>query len=157
MLKAPQGLANARFDLLVNEHQSTRYRWSDDSPWRNEHQITLPILEHDTNQMSVIYYTSPVLLVRAVSEYGNPIPDFKCRLVYSNDRKPYEQPPHWIGGVQGDVYFEKQQDGRWRSESLLPDENVTLIVEASGFQPWSHSYALAEGVTQEVEAQLQKQ
>lgn len=157
LLKAPQGLANARFDLLVNEHQSTRYRWSDDSPWRNENQITTPILAHDTNEMSVIYYTSPVLLVRAVSEDGTAIPDFKCRLVYSEDRKPYEQRPHWINGIQGDVLFEKQQDGRWRSESLLPDENVTLTVEAPGFQSWSQSYVLTEGTTQEIEPRLQKQ
>jgi hypothetical protein len=156
-LKAPQGLANARFDLTVNEHQSTRYRWSDDSPWRNEHEITAQILDHDTNEMSVMYYTSPVLLVRAVSEDDTAIPDFKCQLVYPIDRKQYDQPPRWISGAAGDVNFEKQQDGRWRSQSLLPDENVTLTVEAPGFEPWSQSYILPEGVTQEVDAKLVKQ
>jgi RNA polymerase sigma factor (sigma-70 family) len=155
-LKAPKGLTDVRFDLLVNEHQSTRYRWSNDSPWRNEHQVPAPILDHDTNEMSVMYYTSPILLIRAVSEDGTTIPDFKCQLVYGNDRKPYEQAPHWISGAAGDVNFEKQQDGRWRSESLLPDENVTLTIEATGFQPWSQSYTLPEGATQEVEAKLQK-
>lgn len=157
LLKAPQGLTNARFDLLVNEHQSTRYRWSDDSPWRNEHQITVPVLDHDTNEMSVMYYTSPILLVQAVAEDGTAIPNFRCQLVYSEDRKPYERPPHWVRDVSGDVDFEKQQDGRWRSESLLPDENIMLTVEALGFQPWSQSYTLPEGVTEEVEAKLQKQ
>jgi RNA polymerase sigma factor (sigma-70 family) len=157
LLKAPQGLTNVRFDLLVNEHTSTRYRWSEDSLWRNEHQITAPVLDHDTNEMSVMYYTSPILLVQALSEDGTAIPDFKCQLVYSTDQKPYGDPPHWISGAGGDVNFEKQQDGRWRSESLRPDENITLTVEASGFRPWSQSYTLPEGVTQEVEAKLQKQ
>ena len=108
-------------------------------------------------RVSVTYYTSPVLLVRAVAEDGTATPGFKCKLVYSNDQKPHEQPPNWISGVGGDVDFEKQQDGRWRSQSLLPDENVILTVEAAGFQPWSQSMSLSEGATQEVEAKLQKQ
>jgi RNA polymerase sigma factor (sigma-70 family) len=157
VLKAPKGLADARFYLLVNEHQATRFRWSSDSPWRNEDQITVPTLDHDVNGMSVTYYTSPVLLVRAVAEDGSTIPGFKCSVVYSDDRKPYEQPPHWISGVAGDVNFEKQQDGRWRSESLLPSENVNLTVEAAGYQSWSQAFSLPEDVTQEVEAKLQKQ
>ena len=157
LLKAPKGLANARFDFLVNEHQSTRYRWSNDSPWRNEHQITVPTLDHDINQMSVTYYTSPVVLVRAVAEDGSTIPGFKCKLVYASDRKPYEQPPNWIRGIEGDVNFETQQDGRWRSQSLLPSENVTLTVEAAGYQPWSQVFSFPEGVTQEVEAKPQKE
>jgi hypothetical protein len=157
LLKAPKGLVDARFDLMVNEHQSTRYRWSSDSPWRNEHQITVPTLDHDVNEMSVTYYTSPVLLVRAVAEDGSIIPGFKCQLVYPNDRKSYEQPPNWISGVPGDVDFTKQQDGRWRSQSLLPSENVTLTVKAAGYQAWSQVLSLPEGVTQEVEAKPQKE
>ena len=58
----------------------------------------------------------------------------------------------WIG----DVHFEKQQDGRWRSHCLLPDEDLLLTVEAEGFLTWSHSINLAEGVTREIEAPLRK-
>jgi hypothetical protein len=39
LVKAPRGLADVRLQLMVNEHQSTRYRWSHDAPWRNEHEI----------------------------------------------------------------------------------------------------------------------
>jgi hypothetical protein len=157
LLKAPKGLADARFDLLVNEHQSTRYRWSSDSPWRNENQITVRRLEQDVNEMSVTYYSSPVLLVRAVAEDGSTIAGFKCRVVYSEDRKPYEESPNWISGVSDDVNFEKQQDGRWRSQSLLPGESVNLTVEVAGYQSWSQVFSLPEDVTQEVEAKLQKE
>lgn len=157
LLKAPRGLTNARFDLLVNEHQSTRYRWSEDSPWSNDHQPTLPILDNDMKGMSVIYYTAPVVVVRAASEDGTLIPNFKCQLLYPKDRRPSPEDPHWINGVAGQVNFEKQADGRWRSESLLPDENVLLSVEAPGFQSWSQSLNLSEGVTREVEARMQAQ
>ncbi|HTL55275.1 MAG TPA: sigma factor-like helix-turn-helix DNA-binding protein, partial [Candidatus Limnocylindrales bacterium] len=157
LVKAPRGLTKVRFDLLVNEHQSTRYRWSDDSVWSNDHQPTLPVLDHDINGMSVIYYTAPIVLVRAVAEDGTLIPDFKCQMTYAKDRKPHQEAPHWINGVVGEVNFEKQADGRWRSESLLPDENLQLIVEAAGFQSWSQSLNLSEGVTREVDARLRTQ
>lgn len=157
VVKVPQGLADVRIELMVNEHQSTRYRWSNDSPWRNEHEMTAAILDHDTNEISVMYYTAPVLLVRAVADDGSAISNFKCQITYANDRKPYTQAPHWINGDSGDVNFDKQQDGRWRSQSLLPDEDFLLMVEAEGFQTWSQSINLAEGATREIEAGLQKQ
>jgi RNA polymerase sigma factor (sigma-70 family) len=157
VVKAPQGLADARISLSVNEHQSTRYRWSNDAPWRNEHEMTAAILDHDTNEVSVMYYTAPILLIRAIAEDGSAVPDFKCQVTYPNDRKPYTQPPRWINGDSGDINFEKQQDGRWRSQSLLPDEIFLLTVGAEGFQSWSQSFSVAEGATQEVEAKLQQQ
>jgi len=155
-VRVPQGLSDAQITLMVNEHQSTRSRWSTDSPWSNEHRMTAPILDHDYPEVSVIYYTAPVLLVRATAEDGSPIPDFKCRLEYSKDRKPEERPPHWIDGVSGDVNFEKQADGRWRSEQLLPDENVQLTVQADGFKSYTRTVNLPEDTTREVNATLQK-
>ena len=157
VVKVPQGLADARISLMVNEHQSTRYRWSHETPWRNEHEMTAAILDHDALEISVTYYTAPILLIRAVAEDGSAIPAFKCRIDYANDRKPFTQPPHWINGDAGDVSFEKQQDGRWRSTCLLPNEDLSLTVEAEGFQAWSQTINLPEGASQEIEAKLQKQ
>jgi len=54
------------------------------------------------------------------------------------------------------VDFEKQADGRWRSEGLLPDENLRLTVEAEGYQSYSQPVNLPEGSTREVEARLQR-
>jgi hypothetical protein len=157
LIKAPLGLAEARFDIMVNEHQATRHRWSDHSAWSNADQMTAPVLDHDSPEVSVVYYSSPILLVRAVAEDGTAVPDFKCSLAYAPDRKPYVQTPNWISGVSGDVDFEKQQDGRWRSQSLLPDENLELTVRAAGFQTYSNSVNLSEGSTREVVATLSKQ
>jgi hypothetical protein len=157
LIKAPLGLAEARFDIMVNEHQATRHRWSDHSAWSNADQMTAPVLDHDSPEVSVVYYSSPILLVRAVAEDGTAVPDFKCSLAYAPDRKPYVQTPNWISGVSGDVDFEKQQDGRWRSQSLLPDENLALTVRAAGFQTYSNSVNLPEGSTREVVATLSKQ
>lgn len=157
LIKAPRGLTNARFSFVVNEHQATRHRWSDESAWSNEDEMTAPVLDHDVPGVSVIYYASPILLVRAVAKDGTAVPGFSCSLAYAQDRKPYVQTPNWVSGVSGDVDFEKQQDGRWRSESLLPDENLVLTVRATGVQTYSNSINLPEGTTREVVATLPKQ
>ena len=62
---------------------------------------------------------------------------------------------HWFHGIQGDVYFEKQEDGRWRSESLLPDEPFLLIVEADGYKPGCDRFTLAEKEIKNLEVRLQ--
>ena len=155
-IKIPKGLTDARFVLMVNEHQSTRYRWSDDSPWQNEHEMRAPMVNQDLNDITAMYYTAPILVVSAVAEDGSAIPDFKCQITYPEGKKPYTESPHWINGNKGDVNFEKQQDGRWRSTQLLPDEDLTLTVEAPGFQSWSQTVTLAEGATREIKATLQK-
>jgi len=157
MAKIPRGITKVRIVPSLNEHQSMRYRWSEDSPWRNEAEMTAPVLDHDTNGISVMYYNAPMLLVRAVAEDGSPITGFKCGADYAADRKPNPDPPGWVSGAKGDVDFEKQQDGRWRSESLLPDEDIMVTVKADGFQTWSGSVHLAEGATQEIEAPLKRQ
>jgi beta-lactamase regulating signal transducer with metallopeptidase domain len=157
LIKAPLGLTEARFDISVNEHEATRYRWSGDSAWRNENEMTAPVLDHDLPGVSVVYYTSPILLVRAVAADGTAVPAFSCSLTYAQDRKPYVRTPNWISGVSGDVDFEKQQDGRWRSQCLLPDENLVLTVRATGFQTYTNSIKLPEGTTREVVATLSKQ
>lgn len=157
VMKVPRGLTNAQFNLLVNEHQSTRYRWSEDSSWSNQTQATMPVVDQDYPEVSVIYYTAPVLLVQAVAADGTTVPGFKCQLEYAQGRKPYTRPPNWISGASGDVNFEKQTDGRWRSESLLPDESLLLTVQADGFRPYSQSINLPEGTTREIAAPLQKQ
>lgn len=159
-MKVPKGLTNAQFDIMVNEHQSARYRWSDDAPWRNEHKMRAAVLDQDTTNISVTYYASPIVLVRAQAPDGSTITNFKCAITFPEGRKPYDHrydaTPHWNSGATGDVDFEKQQDGRWRSEGLLPDEKAQLTVQAEGYQSWSNSVALPEGVTREIVVTLER-
>lgn len=156
IVKVPKGMTNAQFDISVNEHQSSRYRWSDDAPWRNERKMTAPIVDRDTTNISITYYTAPILLVRAEAPDGSSITNFKCQANYPTGRKQYDEPPHWIDGVSGDVNFEKQQDGRWRSQQLLPNEKLLLTIQADGYQSWSNSMTLPEGATKEVVARLEQ-
>lgn len=54
------------------------------------------------------------------------------------------------GGVQSDVNFEKQEDGRFRSEQLQPDLEFSVNAEAEGFKPANRKLKIAEGKTEEI-------
>lgn len=156
VIKAPKGANEVEIRLMTNEHGATRWRFGKEGPLENNREIKLWSLQKDLRGLTVFYYKAPVILVKAVSEDGKAIGEFKPQITYRNDKKPDTSAPHWINGLQGDVHFEKQADGRWRSECLLPDEPFLLTVEAEGYKPWCDRYTLSEGAIKEVEVRLEK-
>jgi hypothetical protein len=61
------------------------------------------------------------------------------------------------GGRNSDVTFEEQEDGRFRSSQLLPDEEVTVTAHAEGYKDGTATVKLAEGTSKDVEIVLEKQ
>ena len=57
---------------------------------------------------------------------------------------------------QGDVYFEKQEDGRWRSSQMFPDEEVTITGSAEGYASKSEKVKIPEAETKELKFTLEK-
>ena len=50
----------------------------------------------------------------------------------------------------GHVSFEHQDDGRWRSSQLLPDEPIEVTVKKEGYTCEPQELSLAEGDEQEL-------
>jgi hypothetical protein len=156
--KAPKGLAKAALSLHTNEHGVLRYRISKDAPLQNAERLELGTLDKDFTGLIIVRYEAPILVVKALGQDGRIIEGFKPRIDYppgTTDRDPTTS--HWISGVEGDVDFEKQEDGRWRSSQLLPDQPFTLTLEAEGYQQKSDKFTLAEGAIKEIEWRLTKQ
>ena len=59
-------------------------------------------------------------------------------------------------GRNSDVTFEEQEDGRFRSSQLLPDEEVTVTAHAEGYAEASQKVKLVEGTSKDVEIVLEK-
>ncbi len=70
------------------------------------------------------------------------------------NKRPGEQ---FINGVQGDVFMEKQEDGRWRTSQMLPDEEVTVTVSAQGYKSHTEELKLSEGTTRDLTPVLEKE
>jgi hypothetical protein len=57
-------------------------------------------------------------------------------------------------GRRSDVSFEEQEDGRFRSSQMFPDEEVTVSAHAEGYASKSEKVKLEEGTTKEIEIVL---
>ncbi|MGO8745143.1 MAG: carboxypeptidase-like regulatory domain-containing protein [Thermoguttaceae bacterium] len=158
VLRAPKGLERAALQTPSGENTACRCRTSKSAPLSNRTPVELGTLTADVRDITIVCYRVPVLLVRALTEDGEPIRDFKPRVDYPPGKAPFEHEMYFAGGARGSVVFQKQDDGRWRSRYfLLPDEPFTLTIEAPGYKPRSGKLSLPEGAVKELDVKLKPQ
>jgi beta-lactamase regulating signal transducer with metallopeptidase domain/protocatechuate 3,4-dioxygenase beta subunit len=152
----PHGINEAKLSLMTNEHGVLRWRRGKNGPLQAQREIDFGTLTDDIKDIEIIRYVAPILIVDARDKEGKQIKGFQGKLVYSSPvgrKRPGEM---FVNGVQGDVFMEKQEDGRWRSSQLLPDEEITVTISADGYKPYTEKIELAEGVNKEIKAELEK-
>jgi hypothetical protein len=157
VVQAPLGLKNAKLHLSTNEHSALRCQIGEGGPLSNLTRVPVGTLGTDIKDIRMIRYRAPVLLLNARDTNGQQIQGFQVFAKYQQGKSPLEPNTQFINGVQGDVYFEKQEDGRWRSVQLLPDEEVTITVEAGRYVPRSETLRWWEGEQKELEMVLEKE
>ena len=146
-LKVPHGLQNVRVQLSTNEHGTLRYRRGKDQKLENrEVDIEFGTLNDDVNGFEIIRYRAPLVLVAAVDEAQNPIKDFRVTATYPWGQQRYVQK----GELRSDINFEHQNDGRYRTKQMLPDEEVTFTVTAPGYATATEKVTLPEGESKEL-------
>jgi hypothetical protein len=152
----PRGLEEVRLDFITNEHGALRHRESKDAPLSNHWQIQLGTVGADVLGVEVFRYVAPIVLIDAIDEEGHRIKGFQARVAYPPGKSPYCEPGSNFIDEKGDVWLKKQQDERWRTCQLLPDEVVTVTVLADGYMQRSERLKLAEGAVRELQMVLQK-
>jgi beta-lactamase regulating signal transducer with metallopeptidase domain/5-hydroxyisourate hydrolase-like protein (transthyretin family) len=154
-IKAPHGLQKAELDMSTNEHSSLRWRMAHDEPLKRGRRVPLGTLEDDVRGFEIVRYKAPIVLVKPVDEAGAPIKQCAPVLKYTRDQEGSEQLTVYTTGSH--VSFEEQQDGRWRSEQLLPDEPISVTVEKSGYSTTTQELSLGEGEQKELTFVLKKE
>jgi beta-lactamase regulating signal transducer with metallopeptidase domain/protocatechuate 3,4-dioxygenase beta subunit len=156
VLLAPHGLTEARLGLTTNEHGALRYRLKPGAPLAAAREIQLGTLSDDVKGIEIVRYVAPILLADATDKQGKQIKGFQAKVVYSADVQKKQSGEHFVNGVQGDVFMEKQEDGRWRTSQLLPDEEFTVTLSAPGYAEHKEIMKLAEGASKDLTAVLEK-
>jgi protocatechuate 3,4-dioxygenase beta subunit len=157
----PKGVTEARVDLSTDPYSSLRWKRGKDAALApidlstSGVEIPLGTLDTDVTDLFIIRYEAPVLIVNAVDESGKPIESARPGVFYPGQR-PTTRNFWFRNGVTGDVGFEKQDDGTWRSAQLLPDVNFTLKVTAEGYTPSSEQITLKEKEIRTITAKLEK-
>jgi hypothetical protein len=151
--RIPRGLKNVRVLLTSSSESSLRFRLGPGKPAENwSGTIELGDLHDDFHGLEIIRYKAPVALVHAVDEAGTPIQGIQVAATYPWKKNRYSRD----GELPTDIHFVPQDDGRHRSTQLLPDEEITFTVVATGFQSASTILKLPEGETKDVVLTLKK-
>jgi hypothetical protein len=152
----PHGMEQTQLNLMTNEHGVLRWRTAKDSPLSAGRRIDLGTVNDDVKGIEIIRYVAPILVIHARDKEKRPVKGFKAQVAYAPGKSPKEPGSRFINGVEGDVYLEKQEDGRWRTSQLLPDEEVTVTASAEGYADSSIKLKMPEGETKELELVLEK-
>jgi hypothetical protein len=140
---------------MTNEHGSLRWRKAKGEPLSRAREIDLGTLDRDVKGIEIIRYDAPILLVKVTAKDGSKPKGAGLTAVYPEE-KGLKERRFGQNGRESDVFFEEQEDGRFRSEQLLPDEEVTVIAHAEGYQDGETKVKLAEGTTKDIEIVLEK-
>jgi Carboxypeptidase regulatory-like domain len=154
--RIPHGLEQTQINLMTNEHGVLRHRLTKNDPLKNSRQLVLGTVTEDIKGIEIIRYVAPILAVNVKDKDGRQIKDFKVKAEYGPGGEKRAPGSTFRGGVEGDVFFEKQEDGRWRSSQLFPDEEVTLTASADGYESKSMPLKLTEGETKDIDFVLEK-
>jgi hypothetical protein len=153
---APLGLTDVQIQLMTNEHSSLRFRMRKGGPLSNLHEIKLPAFKNDLKGIEIVRYEAPILLLKVSAKDGSKLKKVEMTGAYEPGRGPYVPQLTPVNGRPSDVHFEQQEDGRFRTEQLLPDEEVTITAHADGYEPCSVKLKLSENGKQELELVLEK-
>jgi hypothetical protein len=156
VLNVPHGLEKAQLGLSTNEHGVLRWRMGKGKALNNSRRIDLGTVDDHVKGIEIIRYVAPILIINAKGKDGKAIKGFAAKVTYVEGKSPKDPKSSFVNGVKGDVYLEKQEDGRWRSSQLLPDEEVTVTASADGFQAGSVKVKLAEAQVKELTLELEK-
>jgi beta-lactamase regulating signal transducer with metallopeptidase domain len=154
-IRVPKGLKKAQLTFMTNEHGALRVRLDPDKPLVGKREVDLGTLDRDYDQIEIVRYNAPILVVSAIDAAGRRLDDVTVSVVYENASLNKDHGVHFFGaGADSDVSFEHQQDDRWRSSQLLPDEPFELRVVAQGKELPRQRLELKEGVIREVKITL---
>lgn len=147
--KLPHGIEEIQMSFSTNEHSALRWRLRPGEPLQYGYHGHLDKLEEDFTTIEVIRYSAPMVLLKAVDEQGNPLRDFIPNSKYKS-RPAEENRGKFISGAQGDIGFEGQPDGRWRSSQMLPDEETTIMLVKEGYATEPQVVSMKEGDVKEL-------
>ena len=156
-VRVPHGLTEAHLDLMTNEHGALRWRKAEGEPLNNSRRVDLGTLNDDVEGIEIVRYTAPILIVKLTAKDGTKLTAPAVTAEYAPDKQRMKGGKFVVaGGRSSDVSFERQEDGRFRSEQLFPDEAVTVIGHADGFKSVPITVTLTEGTTKEIELVVEK-
>jgi hypothetical protein len=154
----PHGAENVQLNLFTvsSDDDVLRWRRTKDGPLNNSRRPNLGTVTDDVKGIEVLQYAVPILLVKVSTKDGQKLKDPAVTAMYGPGKGMFRSGTFATNGRPSDVRFVHQEDGRFRSAQLFPDEETTVTAHADGYASKSVSVKLAEGEKKEIEIVLEK-
>jgi hypothetical protein len=145
-LLLPKGLMDVQLQLVSNEHYALRFQLNKDAPLQAVRWVKLGTVDADLKGILIHRYRSPIVLLRVKGKDGMEPSNVQIKGRYADERI------EWGVLIEG-----PQEDGRFRTKQLLPDEKVLFRITAEGYEPAEVAVeALPEGAVRELEVSLRR-
>ncbi len=160
-LTVPHGLEGTVLYLSCNEHSALRVRLEEGAALSNSLDVQLGKVDRDWPGIEIVRYTAPIVRIRPVADDGTRLTRVRIEGWYHKGRGQHEETtvdgleppgPDWIGGPS----FSRQLNGEFRSECLLPDEELLIRVSAEGGYQGELKLQLPEGEERAMELKLRR-
>lgn len=151
--KLPHGLSDVKMDAITNEHSAIQVRLEANGELLAGRNLVLGTVEDDIEGVEIIRYTAPIVHVKPLDEEGNVVRDCQVSGVYSDGKVETMTP---VGGRPTNIFFETQRDGRYRTQQMIPDRQVTFTVTKDGYRSDPAQVTLPEGGEKELTIVLSK-
>jgi hypothetical protein len=152
----PHGLENVQLDLMTNEHGVLRWRKGKDGALNNNRRVELKTVNDDVKDLELIRYEAPIVIVKVTTKDGSKPASAAVTADYAEGKNQFGGKLILKNGRNSDVSFEEQEDGRFRSMQLFPDEETTVTAHADGYESKSVKIKLPEREKKEIEIVLEK-
>ena len=151
-VQVPGGMNSVQITLFPGQFDQTRYRMSKGGKLEAGQFIMFgkQELDHDVKDLEIIRYDETGVIVQANAKDGRPVKDLILAGEYTEEIASARAGIGLKNGVQTEILFERQGDGRFRATDLTPDRELKITAYAEGFQPASRKVKLPEGKTEEL-------
>jgi beta-lactamase regulating signal transducer with metallopeptidase domain/protocatechuate 3,4-dioxygenase beta subunit len=156
-IRVPHGLEQVHMQLSTNEHGSLRWRREKGKPLSNAREIDLGTLTDDVRGIEIIRYVAPIVVVKVKAADGGKLTKPGVVGLYNGKEGPAGGRLILKNNRHSDISFEEQEDGRFRSEQMSPDREITIQALAEGYKPNGTKIKLPEGEMKEIEIVLEKE
>jgi hypothetical protein len=159
VFRAPFGLELAMVtfaDFADEAAHAVRYRIGKDRPLRDDQSMSFESIDREIHDVEIIRYDPPTVFVRALAKDGAKMQNVRVELAYS-DRAPNDiVQAAFREEMSLFLRFKPLDDGRFRSQRLLPDKTLTVTVSADGYKSRSETLKLREGENKELTVVLDR-
>ncbi len=147
--RVPRGMDDFQITIFPGSFQSTRYRVGPGEPLKAGQYIMLGTLDHDIKGLELIRYDTTGVIVKATAKDDRVLEDVELAGEYTSERAMAGAGFALKNGADTEIDFDRQADGRFRSDELVPGREVKITAYADGFKPASRTLKLAEGRIEE--------